>query len=48
MSSEYESCLKRGKIKSFSRGKLLASKELDTALSDLKRARRTYKDSDYK
>jgi uncharacterized protein (UPF0332 family) len=45
---EYQDCLKRGKIKQFSRGSSLASKELDTAASDLERARKTYQDNDYK
>lgn len=48
MTLEYKDCLKRGKIKSFSRGKSLAPKELETAASDLERARKTYKDGDYK
>jgi len=45
---EYDDCLKRGKIKPFTRGKSLVSKELETAVSDLERARKTYKDGDYK
>jgi len=45
---EYDDCLKRGKIKPFSRGKSLAPKELETAISDLERARKTYSDGDYK
>lgn len=48
MSLEYEDCLKRGKIKPFSRGSSLAPKELDTAASDLERARKTYQEGDYK
>lgn len=48
MSLEYGDCLKKGKIKPFSRGAMLASKELETAASDLKRAKKTYKESDYK
>jgi len=48
MSLEYEGCLKRGKIKPFSRGKALAPKELETAKSDLERARKTHKEGDYK
>lgn len=48
MSLEYDGCLKRGKIKLFSRGKTLAPKELETAKSDLERARKTYKEGDYK
>jgi uncharacterized protein (UPF0332 family) len=45
---EYDNCLKKGKIKSFSRGSALTSKELDTAASDLERAKKTYKDGDFK
>lgn len=48
MSLEYDDCLKRGKIKPFSRGKSLAPKELETAASDLERSKKTYKDGDYK
>lgn len=48
MTLDYEECLKRGKIRSFSRGKSLSSKELDTAASDFERAKKTYKDGDYK
>ena len=48
MSLEYDDCLKRGKIKPFSRGKSLAPKELETAASDLERAKKTYKEDDYK
>ena len=48
MSQQYEDCLKKGKIKPFSRGFSLAPKELKTALSDLERAKKTLKDGDYK
>lgn len=48
MSSEYDDCLKRGKITPFSRGKTLASKEIETAAGDLARARKTYTENDYK
>ncbi len=48
MTLEYDDCLKRGKIKTFSRGKSLAPKELETAASDLERSKKTYKDGDYK
>lgn len=48
MSSEYDQCLKRGKIKPFSRGKGLAPKEVEAAEADLKRARKTFADGDYK
>lgn len=48
MNPEYGDCLKRGKIKPFSRGESLAPKELETAAFDLERAKKTYKDGDYK
>jgi len=40
MSIDYEDCLKKGKIRSFSRGKGLAHKELQTASADLERPKR--------
>lgn len=48
MSLEYDACLKRGKIKSFSRGSSLVAKEFVVAVSDLERAKKTYGDGDYK
>jgi uncharacterized protein (UPF0332 family) len=48
MNSEFEDCLKRGKIKKFSRGKSLVKKELGTAKSDIERAKVSFKDGDYK
>ncbi len=48
MNPEFESCLKKKKIREFSRGKLLIAKELKTADSDLKRAKATFKANDYK
>jgi len=45
---EYDKCLKRGKIKTFSRGKGLAPKELKAAEADLERAQKTLNDGDYK
>lgn len=48
MSSEYEECLEKGKIKPFSRGNALASKELETASSDLDSAEKTFSDGNYK
>lgn len=48
MSLEYDGCLKKGKIKPFSRGISLAPKEIETAASDLERAKKTYKEGDYK
>ncbi len=48
MSIEFDKCLKRGKIKPFSRGKGLVSKELEAAENDLQRAQKTFDDADYK
>lgn len=48
MSQEYDNCIERGKIKPFSRGATLAPKEIETAKSDLQRARKTYQEADYK
>jgi len=48
MTVEYNECLKRGKIKPFSRGKTLAPKEFETGIFDLERAKKTYGDGDYK
>ncbi|MFH0732295.1 MAG: HEPN domain-containing protein [Candidatus Omnitrophota bacterium] len=48
MSREYDDCVKRGKIKPFSRGSALAPKEIETAQTDLERARKTYEEGDYK
>lgn len=48
MTLEYEDCLKKGKIKPFSRGKVLAPKELEIAKLDLHRALKTFKEGDYK
>jgi len=48
MTREYDDCLKRGKIKPFSRGIALSPKELEAAESDLKRAKKTFEDGDYK
>ena len=45
---EYDKCLKRGKIKTFSRGRGLVAKELGSAEADLQRARKTWEDGDYK
>lgn len=39
MNPEFEECLKKGRIKKFSRGKSLVEKELKTARSDFERAR---------
>lgn len=48
MTIEHDECIKRGKIKPFSRGLTLAPKEIETAEADLETARKTYKDGDYK
>ena len=48
MTIEHDECIKKGKIKPFSRGITLAPKELDTAKADLETARKTYKEEDYK
>ncbi|MCX5715356.1 MAG: HEPN domain-containing protein [Candidatus Omnitrophica bacterium] len=48
MTIEHDECIKKGKIKPFSRGVTLAPKELETALADLETARKTYKAGDYK
>lgn len=48
MTIEYDDCLKRGKIKPFSRGPALAIKEIEAAESDLTRAQKTYGEADYK
>jgi uncharacterized protein (UPF0332 family) len=48
MTFEHDECIKKGKIKPFSRGITLAPKELETAKSDLERAKKTHKEGDYK
>lgn len=48
MTIEYDDCLKRGKIKPFSRGPVLVEKEIEAAESDLTRAHKTYGETDYK
>jgi uncharacterized protein (UPF0332 family) len=48
MSTEYDDCLKKGKIKVFSRGKELAGSEIKAAQSDLERAQKTSVDNDFK
>jgi uncharacterized protein (UPF0332 family) len=44
----YEDCLRKGKIRPFSRGRSLARREIESAASDLERAQKTYWDKDYK
>lgn len=48
MTRDYDDCLKRGKIKPFSRGVTLSPKELEASESDLKRAKKTFEDGDFK
>ena len=48
MSLGYLDCLRKGKIRPFSRGKSLAVKELESAKSDLRRAEATRREGDYK
>lgn len=48
MTREHDECIKKGKIKPFSRGITLAPKELETARADLETARKTYKQDDFK
>ena len=48
MSLEHDECFQKQKIRKFNRGALLAKKELKTAESDLKRAKTTFAQKDYK
>lgn len=48
LSPDYEDCLRKGKIRSFSRGKSLAGREIESAALDLERALKTYSEGDYK
>lgn len=48
MTLEHDDCIKKGKIKPFSRGVTLAPKEIEAAKADLETARKTYKEGDYK
>lgn len=48
MTLEYDNCLNKGKIKPFSRGSTLAPKEIETAMSDLERAKKTFEEGDNK
>jgi len=48
MSQKFKRCLEKGKIKRFSQGKTLAPKELKLAAEDLKTAKETFKDKNYK
>jgi len=46
--TKFEDCRKRGKIRNFSRGKALVSKELNLALFDYNSARESFKRKNYK
>ena len=46
--TKYKDCLKKGKIREFSRGKALVSKELDLALSDYDSAEESIERENYK
>ncbi len=48
MSVEYEECLKKQKIREFTRGKSLVGKELKTAEEDLKAGKKSLDDGNYK
>ena len=48
MNPEFERCLRSQKIKAFSRGKMLADKELKVAASDLEQAKITFEDDNCK
>jgi uncharacterized protein (UPF0332 family) len=46
--SEFKKCLERGKIKTFTKAKLLVSKELDLAKEDLKTAKKSFEENNFK
>src|SRR3990167_2391327 len=48
MAIEYEQCLKKRKIRSFSKGREVAPRELGLAEEDLAAAKESYKDEKYK
>ena len=48
MRAEFDECLKKGKIKEFSRGKVLVSKELESAQDDLVTAEESFTNKKYK
>jgi len=48
MNLDYEECLRKRKIRPFSRGKSLTRKEIESAASDLEIAEKTYLDGNYK
>ena len=48
MSNQFQDCLKRGKIKKFSRGRTLSTKELGLAREDLAYAKDSFKKKNYR
>lgn len=48
MSKHFDKCLKQGKIKEFSQGKFLASKEIRLAEEDLKFTQKSFKEENYR
>lgn len=48
MINNFKDCLKKGKIKKFSRGKNLAGKELKLAKEDLNSAQKSFADKNYR
>ncbi len=48
MSKNFEECVKKGKIKEFSQGEFLASKEIRLAEEDLKSAQGSFKEENYR
>ncbi|MGB2762277.1 MAG: HEPN domain-containing protein [Minisyncoccales bacterium] len=48
MIRNFEDCLKRDKIKKFSRGKILAPKEIRLAKEDFRTAQKSFKDKNYR
>ena len=48
MSLAYQDCLRRGKVRPFSRGRSLVAKELESAEADLNRAEATLRENDFK
>ena len=48
MNSYFKECLDKGKIRPFSRGKILVSKETKLAFSDLQSAKKSFEEGNYK
>lgn len=48
MTKNFEDCLKKGKIKKFSRGRSLVGKELRLAKEDLNSAKKSFDDKNYR